>query len=136
MPVAAIWLKPWLKSDTFDGLFCPVGGNEAMARIATILGREAVTQEARVAVLRCNGTCEYRPRTNHYDGIPSCAIVSALYGGETGCSYGCMDVVIVWWSAVLMPCIWIRRQDLPVVDDKNALLVVLVLRHVQEICLN
>ena len=43
-----------------------------------------------VAVVRCNGTCAARPRTNQYDGVQSCAIASTLYGGETGCSFGCL----------------------------------------------
>lgn len=81
-----------VKSETGEGLFCPVGGNEVMQKVAAILGREAVTQEARVAVLLCNGTCEFRPRTNKYDGAPSCTIASALYSGETGCTYGCLGL--------------------------------------------
>ncbi|MBN2813546.1 MAG: Fe-S cluster domain-containing protein [Bacteroidales bacterium] len=81
-----------VKSETGEGLFCPVGGNEVMKRVAALLGREAVAQEARVAVLRCNGTCEFRPKTNKYDGVQSCAIASALYSGETGCTYGCLGL--------------------------------------------
>ena len=30
------------------------------------------------------------PRVNQYDGAKSCAIAASLYGGETGCSYGCL----------------------------------------------
>jgi len=108
-----------VKAKTFDGLYCPVGGNDVMARIAKVLGREAVAQEARVAVLRCNGTCEFRPRTNYYDGVSSCAIVSALYGGETGCSYGCLGcgdcVVACSFDALRMDPI----TGLPLVDDKK-----------------
>ena len=39
-----------------------------MAKVATILGKEAGTAEPMVAVVRCNGTCQARPRTNSYDG--------------------------------------------------------------------
>jgi electron transport complex protein RnfB len=81
-----------VKSETGEGLYCPVGGNEVMLKIATILGREAVAQEARVAVLLCNGACEFRPKNNKYDGAPSCTITSALYSGETGCTYGCLGL--------------------------------------------
>ena len=28
--------------------------------------------------------------TNVYNGAPSCAVEAALYGGETGCAYGCL----------------------------------------------
>ena len=41
-------------------------------------------------MVRCNGTCANRPRINQYDGAKSCAIAASLYGGETGCSYGCL----------------------------------------------
>src|SRR5512133_3355076 len=73
-----------VKSDSFDGLYCPVGGNTVMAKIAAVMGREAG-----VAVLKCNGRCESRPRTSRCDGTQSCAIASAVYSGEAGCTYGC-----------------------------------------------
>lgn len=79
-----------VKADTLDGKFCPVGGSELMAQIASILGRDAATAEPMLAVVRCSGSCAKRPRTNVYDGAMSCAIASSLYGGETGCSYGCL----------------------------------------------
>jgi electron transport complex protein RnfB len=108
-----------VKSDSFDGLFCPVGGNETMTKIAVVLGRESVTKEARVAVLRCNGACEYRPRTNVYDGAPSCSIASALYSGETGCTYGCLGlgdcVAVCNFDALHMDTV----TGLPVVDEQK-----------------
>lgn len=61
-----------------------------MTQIAGILGLDAVAAEPMVAVVRCNGTCANRPRTNMYDGAKSCAIAASLYGGETGCSFGCL----------------------------------------------
>ena len=79
-----------VKADTLDGLLCPVGGAPVMGKVATILGKEAASAEPMVAVVRCNGTCAARPRTNQYDGVQSCAIASTLYGGETGCSFGCL----------------------------------------------
>jgi Na+-translocating ferredoxin:NAD+ oxidoreductase subunit B len=106
-----------VKSESFDKLFCPVGGNETMLRVAAILGREAQTREAQVAVLRCNGTCEFRPKINNFNGASSCAVASALYAGETGCSFGCHG---------LADCVWVCNFDalhmdpvtgLPVVDE-------------------
>ncbi|MDO4695379.1 Fe-S cluster domain-containing protein [Porphyromonas sp.] len=76
-------------SESLDGLFCPVGGNETMSRVASILGREASAADPLVAVVRCNGNCQDRPRTNMYDGATSCKISTSLYGGETGCTFGC-----------------------------------------------
>ena len=57
-----------VKADSLDGLLCPVGGGPVMAKVATILGKEAGTAEPMVAVVRCNGTCQARPRPNSYDG--------------------------------------------------------------------
>jgi Na+-translocating ferredoxin:NAD+ oxidoreductase RNF subunit RnfB len=71
-------------------LFCPVGGNEVMQKVAQVLGREAVAQKKMVAVVRCSGTCENRPKTNDYDGYASCKVKAALYSGDTGCRYGCL----------------------------------------------
>ncbi len=79
-----------VKSESFDDLYCPVGGNDMMTAIAGILGREPVLQDSKTAVVRCNGIPEYRPHTNHYDGAASCAIEHILYMGETGCPYGCL----------------------------------------------
>lgn len=61
-----------------------------MTKVADILGLSVTASEPMVAVVRCNGSCSNRPRVNQYDGVKSCAIASALYGGETGCSYGCL----------------------------------------------
>jgi len=73
-----------------SNLFCPVGGNECMNEVANILGLEAVQKSPKVAVLRCNGTCDHRPKTNAFDGAKSCASASSLYSGETGCAFGCL----------------------------------------------
>jgi Na+-translocating ferredoxin:NAD+ oxidoreductase RNF subunit RnfB len=77
------------KTATLDELHCPVGGNETMNLIADILGFKAEAADVRTAVVRCNGSCEARPRLNLYDGTKHCAVTAAFYGGETGCSYGC-----------------------------------------------
>ncbi len=79
-----------VKADNLDNLFCPVGGNDTMARVAGILGLEAPQQDPQVAVVRCAGSFAHRARINHYDGASSCALASALYAGDTGCQYGCL----------------------------------------------
>jgi ferredoxin len=63
-----------------------------MTRIAGILGKSVEISEPSIAVVHCNGICEKRQRINRYDGISICAAVSSLYGGETGCSYGCLGM--------------------------------------------
>ena len=108
-----------VKSDTFDDLYCPVGGNEVMAEVASILGREAVEQAPQVAVVRCNGKPEFRPQTNIYDGAMSCAVAHSLYTGEGGCPHGCLAcgdcVVVCDFDAIHMN----PETGLPeVIDDK------------------
>lgn len=79
-----------VKAENFDGLYCPVGGSTVMGMIAERLGRVAPVSEPKVAVLLCNGTPEFRPKTSHYDGPADCRISNNLYTGETDCAYGCM----------------------------------------------
>jgi electron transport complex protein RnfB len=106
-----------VKSDKWDDLFCPVGGNDTMARVASILGKEAVEQAPRVAVVRCNGTPEFRPRLNVYNGARTCAIIHSLYIGEGGCPYGCLGegdcVAVCDFDAIHMD----PATGLPVVED-------------------
>lgn len=80
------------KAESLEGLFCPVGGADVMKQVAAIMGKEAGESVPQIAVVRCNGTCEARPRTNTYDGARSCAIAATLYSGETGCSFGCLGL--------------------------------------------
>ena len=63
-------------ADSLDNLMCPGAGEEAMGKIAEIVGLTAVAAKPMVAVLRCNGSCENRPTTSNYDGPRSCAILS------------------------------------------------------------
>jgi len=77
-------------AETFDGLNCPVGGAEVMGIAGKILGKEAPVVDPMVAVLKCNGNPEARPRTSRYNGAVDCRISNSLFIGETDCSYGCM----------------------------------------------
>lgn len=91
-PGCAGFAKACVESDSLDGLFCTPGGNATMQKVAGILGRTAVETAPKIAVVRCNGTCDARPRTNQFDGATSCAVAASLYGGETGCSFGCLGM--------------------------------------------
>lgn len=79
-----------VKASDLEGHFCPVGGNEVMKKVASILGYEVRDVAPRVAVLCCGGTCEKRPVNNEYDGVKSCKVKAALYSGDTGCVFGCL----------------------------------------------
>ncbi len=67
-----------------------MGGNETMGNVASILGLEAVKKEPRTAYIRCNGTCDNRPKTSTFDGASTCAIASSVYSGESDCQFGCL----------------------------------------------
>jgi len=75
---------------SIDGLFCPVGGQEVMGQVADLLGMAIANTEPMVAVVRCNGTCELRPRVAVYDGLRTCRAMNACSAGETACGFGCL----------------------------------------------
>ena len=89
-PGCAGFADACVKAGSLDGLMCPVGGQAVMTQVAEILGLSAGAAEPKVAVVRCNGTCEHRPHTIVYDGAASCKIAHATGCGETGCAYGCL----------------------------------------------
>ncbi len=107
------------KAETLDDLFCPVGGNDVMKKVAEILGKTVEEKEPQVAVVRCSGSPKYRPRTTQYEGAISCSMEHALYGGHTDCTYGCLGhgdcVVVCEFDAIYMN----PETELPVViEDK------------------
>ena len=79
-----------VKDNDLSDKLCSVGGNETMENIAGILNLKVEKKAPRVAVVRCNGTCENRPKTSHFDGASSCAVEASIYSGDTGCQFGCL----------------------------------------------
>ena len=108
-----------VKAPDLDGHFCPVGGNDVMAKVAAILGYEVKAKAPQVAVVRCNGTCANRPVVNEYDGFASCKVKAALYSGDTACSFGCLGcgdcVAACQFGALSMD----PETGLPVVDESK-----------------
>jgi len=108
-----------VKAPNLDKHYCPVGGNEVMKKVAAILGYEVTDKAPQVAVVRCNGTCANRPRTNVYDGVSSCKVKASLYSGDTGCSFGCLGcgdcVAACNFGALSMG----PETGLPVVDESK-----------------
>ncbi|MCX6328156.1 MAG: RnfABCDGE type electron transport complex subunit B [Bacteroidia bacterium] len=108
-----------VKAETFEGLNCPVGGAVTMEQAAKILGKAAPVVEQTVAVLLCNGTPEFRPRTSKYDGVPDCRIAHNLYIGETDCSYGCLSLADCVRACAFDAMYMNSETGLPVIiDDK------------------
>lgn len=98
-------------------LFCPVGGAETMKIAAEHLGKVAPERDPEVAVLRCNGSCDNRPKTSTYDGAASCAVINSLYGGQSACTWGCLGkgdcVVVCNFDAIKIN----PETELPEVDE-------------------
>lgn len=108
-----------VKAPNLDKNYCPVGGNEVMKKVAAILGYEIAEKAPQLAVVRCNGSCANRPRTNVYDGIQSCKVKASLYSGDTACAYGCLGcgdcVAACKFGAISMN----PETGLPVVDEEK-----------------
>lgn len=106
-------------AEEFGDLQCPVGGGETMAKIAAVLGKTASAQAPKVAVVKCNGNCENRPKTTNYEGYPSCKVKASLYQGDTACRFGCLGcgdcTVACKFGAIKMD----PATGLPVVDESK-----------------
>lgn len=115
-PGCRAFAEALVKSDDISSMNCPVGGADTMNKVAEMLGKEAGSATPKVAVVRCNGTCEHRPKLNEYQGATSCAVASALYGGESGCSFGCLG---------LGDCVAACKFDAMYMDEATGLPVII-----------
>ncbi|MCD8297203.1 MAG: Fe-S cluster domain-containing protein [Prevotella sp.] len=104
---------------SLEGLLCPVGGAPVMGQIADLLGMAIANTEPKVAVVRCNGTCELRPRIAEYNGLRTCTAMNACGAGETGCGFGCLGcgdcVNACTFGAITMN----SETGLPEVDEEK-----------------
>ena len=73
-----------------EGLTCTASSPAALKAIAQIVGGDVPEARPRMAVVRCNGSCENAPAKVDYDGVKSCYFANALYAGESACPYGCL----------------------------------------------
>ena len=107
------------ENNSLEGLNCPVGGSYVMTRVANLLGMTIQGGEPQIAVVRCAGSCELRPRTAEYVGLHTCAVMHSCGAGETGCGFGCLgcgDCV----SACQFDAIHINPEtQLPEVDEEK-----------------
>ena len=118
-PGCKAFAEKLVNSDDISDLFCPVGGNPVMKQVAEILGKTVTEKAPMVAVVRCQGSCEVRPKTTEYQGPRNCAIEALIYSGETDCQYGCLGegdcVVACTFDAMYMD----EKTNLPmVITDK------------------
>ena len=89
-PGCKAFAEKLVNTEDISDLFCPVGGNDVMKAVAEVLGKEVAEKDPTVAVMRCQGGCDVRPKTTEYRGPRSCAISAMIYSGETDCQYGCL----------------------------------------------
>lgn len=108
-----------VKADDMSSLFCPVGGNDVMAKAAAIVGKAVEAKDPMVAVIRCAGSPKHRKAVNLYEGATSCRVSAALYEGNTGCQWGCLGMgdccTVCDFDAIHMN----PETLLPVVDQDN-----------------
>ena len=80
-PGCAAFAAACVKADSMDGLKCTVCKSEVMQQIADITGHTVEVGVEKIAVVRCNGSCQNRPRPRTYDGARSCAVAAMMNGG-------------------------------------------------------
>ena len=71
---------------------CPVGGDEAAAKIATVMGVTAQKQQKMVACVLCMGNHDKALRKYVYEGVPDCLSATRLAGGDKLCAFGCLGL--------------------------------------------
>ena len=70
---------------------CPVGGAEATAKIAKIMGAEVDEEAERmVACVMCSGTKDVAPDRYINEGDIDCHTAARIAGGMKECSFGCL----------------------------------------------
>ncbi|MDO5716459.1 MAG: RnfABCDGE type electron transport complex subunit B [Tissierellia bacterium] len=69
---------------------CTIGGDPVAQKVAELMGTSADSMERMVAVVRCNGTCEYAGNKYQYHGLQDCRYLAQIGGGNKECYYGCL----------------------------------------------
>jgi Na+-translocating ferredoxin:NAD+ oxidoreductase RNF subunit RnfB len=107
--------EAFVKADDISEMFCPPGGNDTFAAAAKVVGKDAVAQDPMIAVVRCSGSPEQRPKTSIYNGAMSCKGATTLFSGDTGCQFGCLG---------LGDCVEVCKFDAIYIDKETGLPVV------------
>ena len=118
-PGCAAFAEACVKSESMDGLKCSACKKEVMQQVAAIAGHTVELGVEKIAVVKCSGSCENRPKTGVYDGASSCAAAALMNGGDTGCFWGCLGcgdcVKACKFDAIKMD----SETGLPVVDQEK-----------------
>ncbi len=108
-----------VKRESLDGLGCPAGGGSVTEAIADYLGLKADESEPKIAVLRCNGSCENAPAKSSYDSALTCEFATSIFAGESACAFGCLG-----YSDCVRACKFDAihidsTTNLPIVDEEK-----------------
>lgn len=114
-PGCRAFAEALVKAAVISKMHCPVGGNEVMKKVGSILGRVVEEKDPYIAVLKCSGSFDQRKKTNIYDGAKNCQAATLLYSGDTGCAYGCIG---------LADCVRSCDFDAMYMDEKTGLPVI------------
>jgi len=114
---AEVTVKAANENNSLGDLNCPVGGNEVMKQVASILGLEVQEKDPLIAVVRCNGSFAHSPAKVRFDGPASCAFAHQLFAGEGGCQYGCLGLGDCVASCIFDAIHMDATTGLPVVND-------------------
>lgn len=69
---------------------CPVGGASVGAKVAEIMGVEAVESKRMVAFVKCNGNCDVSKSYYDYYGQSDCQMLNFVPNrGPKSCNHGC-----------------------------------------------
>lgn len=71
---------------------CSPGGQDVLEATAEILGKDGGDVEYKTALVHCSGSYDNTTDKMNYEGIQSCAAATALAGGISSCSYGCLGM--------------------------------------------
>lgn len=69
---------------------CTPGGSAVIKKIAALLGKEETETIAKIAYLKCKGSCEIAKNKGIYNGIEDCKAAALVANGNKICEYGCL----------------------------------------------
>jgi len=81
-----------VKGTVPEGVICPPGGAETMAKIAEVLGVDAAKVIPKVAVVHCSGGVSNSVQRLRYDGIEDCRAAMLVGGSPKACIFGCLGL--------------------------------------------
>lgn len=97
---------------------CVLAGQEAQARIASLMNVRLENKESRVAVVCCRGGEQECKKRFRYQGVSTCRANNLLAGGDKACIYGCLglgDCV----RACPFGAIELNDDNLPVINEEK-----------------